>query len=175
MLVVLLIWQIGFSLDCADGPLARERGQNSPFGAFLDAAVDFVGHTFVFGSLAIFVIRALSLEPIGAALLACFIVTSNLWLLYASALRNTLVGATSHSPDTRAQPILRILRQGRQLIDYGAFLFIASILLLVPRGLFVLLLAFAGLCDLAVLAQIGINWRQHIHSARTAQDRDLIR
>jgi phosphatidylglycerophosphate synthase len=39
-LVALVLWQLAYSLDCADGQLARVTGQTSPAGARLDILCD---------------------------------------------------------------------------------------------------------------------------------------
>jgi phosphatidylglycerophosphate synthase len=46
-LTALVTWHLAYSLDCADGQVARETGNMSPRGAVLDLLVDFVGHTSI--------------------------------------------------------------------------------------------------------------------------------
>ncbi len=53
VLVILLVWQLAFSLDCADGQLARARGQASAFGAWFDQLIDVVSHAAVYTSLSL--------------------------------------------------------------------------------------------------------------------------
>lgn len=38
----LLLWQLGFGFDCADGQLARATKRQSPFGGWLDVACDHI-------------------------------------------------------------------------------------------------------------------------------------
>src|SRR4029077_12722725 len=61
VIALMLWWQLAFSMDCADGMLARERGQASAFGAWLDQLVDFASHFLVFGSLRAVLVRAFAL------------------------------------------------------------------------------------------------------------------
>ena len=46
-LVGLVGWQLSYSLDCADGQIARATGQATPRGALLDLLCDFVIHVAV--------------------------------------------------------------------------------------------------------------------------------
>jgi CDP-diacylglycerol---glycerol-3-phosphate 3-phosphatidyltransferase len=48
----------GSILDILDGALARRRGTGTPFGAFLDSAVDRVGEAFMLGAIALVFMRA---------------------------------------------------------------------------------------------------------------------
>jgi len=163
VIVLMLWWQVAFSMDCADGMLARERGQASAFGAWLDQLVDFVAHLIVFGSLALFLVRALALPADQAVLLFAFVLGSNLLQLFASSQRVHIMGTAPALNDDRS--LLAILARGRQLSDYGALLFAAAFLVLAPRALLVLLVVFGTLCALTVLGQVLINWpRAHRQS-----------
>jgi CDP-diacylglycerol--glycerol-3-phosphate 3-phosphatidyltransferase len=49
------LWAIaGSVLDALDGPVAREQGKESAFGAFLDSTVDRVSDTFLFLGVSLF-------------------------------------------------------------------------------------------------------------------------
>ncbi|MBA2720921.1 MAG: CDP-alcohol phosphatidyltransferase family protein [Chloroflexi bacterium] len=60
-MAVLVLWQLAFSLDGADGQLARLRGGGSAFGAWLDTSADVVAHVMVYGALAVHVVGAVGL------------------------------------------------------------------------------------------------------------------
>jgi CDP-diacylglycerol---glycerol-3-phosphate 3-phosphatidyltransferase len=47
----------GSILDILDGALARRRGTGTPFGAFLDSAVDRVGEGFMLGAIGLVLMR----------------------------------------------------------------------------------------------------------------------
>ncbi len=155
-IVLMLWWQLAFSMDCADGMLARDRRQASPFGAWLDQLVDFVSHFIVFVSLAVFLVGALALPAVPAVLLVAFVLGSNLLQLFASSQRVHIMGTAPALKDDRSA--VAILAQGRHLSDYGALLFAAALLVLAPRALLVLLVLYGTLCTLTVLGQVVINW-----------------
>lgn len=50
-LVALLLWQLTYILDCADGQIARATGKTSSFGARVDVLVDFLVYATVISAL----------------------------------------------------------------------------------------------------------------------------
>lgn len=50
-LAALLLWQLVYILDCADGQIARTTGKTSPFGARVDVLVDFLVQITVVSAL----------------------------------------------------------------------------------------------------------------------------
>jgi phosphatidylglycerophosphate synthase len=50
-LAALLLWQLAYILDCADGQVARVTGKTSSFGARVDVLVDFLVYAIVFSAL----------------------------------------------------------------------------------------------------------------------------
>jgi phosphatidylglycerophosphate synthase len=157
MLLVLALWQLAFGCDCADGQLARERGQSSPFGAWLDQVADFGSHVAVFGSFAAFLARSVSVSLASTALLTAFVLGANLLGLFASSQRNSLM-ASVPAVDHGQSRLLALAMQARHLTDYGAFLLIASLLLLVPSLLAFFLLATGVLTTLLVISQATLHW-----------------
>ena len=158
-----VLWQLAFSLDCTDGMLARERGDSTRFGAWLDQVMDFLAHVAVFTALVIYVTRAIDLAPVHAVLLAVLAAGGNLLQLFAASQRNTIMGLENpgDQPPTWRR---RSLMLGRHLIDYGAFLFLAAILLLAPIALLILITLSGSLAVLAVLAQVILNWKRYSHA-----------
>lgn len=156
VIALMLWWQLAFSMDCADGMLARERGQASAFGAWLDQLVDFASHFLVFGSLGVFLVRALALPADEAVMLVAFVLGANLLQVFASSQRVHIMGTAPALTNDRS--VLAILARGRQLSDYGALLFTAALLVFAPRALLVLLVVYGALCTLTVLGQVLINW-----------------
>lgn len=157
VLIVFVVWQLAFSLDCADGQLARARGQSTPFGAWLDQVLDFVSHSIVFTALTVFAVRTNELdEPAGAALGAT-VVALSLVQLFASSQRNALMG-TAPALALGEGGALRWLGLGRHLTDYGAMLALSAILLPWPRVLLWFLVATGVLNGLTVAGQIATNW-----------------
>lgn len=158
IIATLLVWQAAFGLDCADGMLARSRGQTSAFGAWLDQVVDFASHVLVFGALAQVVIATQGFSAAWAAPFAIFVVAGNSILGYAVGVkgaasvegRNLTTGRTV--PATAARVILNIT-------DYGLVLFIASVLLASPSVLAGYLVLNAALSIVAVVAQLAVYGR----------------
>ncbi len=165
MLLVLLIWQVAFSLDCADGQLARAKGQASAFGAWLDQVIDVVAHSMVNIVLCLYVIRALGFDPTSAATFISFVVWINLFQLFATWQRGSVLGS---KPAVGSSPPewVTLLLNGRHLLDYGAYLFVGSLLLLSPLGLFLFLVFMSVANAGAVVAQLSLNWYRHLQEAR---------
>jgi phosphatidylglycerophosphate synthase len=140
MLPALAAWQLAYSLDCADGLLARETGQASSLGAWLDQLADGAAHVSVFVALSLFLVRALALGPVTAVLLGALATGVNLILLFGWMLRQILIGEPTAQPGI-SRPRHRIYTLLRlafgQLADYGAFILVASVLLLAPPVLLV--------------------------------------
>ena len=172
VLVVALLWQLGFALDCADGPLARARHQTSAFGAWFDQLADSVGRTAIYIGLTIFLVRALAVEPIPAVVLGSIPIALALLQTFSSWQRAVLVGGSPIADAPAATTGL--LRAAQQLVDYGAFLFLAAVVLLAPPLLLGLIVASAAVNALFVLAQLALGWRRQAHEkasgrpARTA-------
>jgi phosphatidylglycerophosphate synthase len=57
VLTIFALSQVSYILDCADGQLARATGTTSPFGAFLDRAMDLVGIQLQYSAFFIFLYR----------------------------------------------------------------------------------------------------------------------
>ncbi|MFZ0667536.1 MAG: CDP-alcohol phosphatidyltransferase family protein [Acidimicrobiales bacterium] len=155
--IVLVGWQLAFALDCTDGQLARERGVASPFGAWLDQLADYIAHVAVYLSLGLFLVRSLQLEATMSAVLVCVISAANVFQLFASAERNVLMG-TGGGIHLETKGWVRALGAVRHFSDYGAILLIASVLLLLPKGLLVFVIATGVLAVGTVVGQVGYNW-----------------
>lgn len=159
--LVLGLWQLGMSLDCADGSLARERGETTAFGHLLDRIVDFIVHILAITGLTVFVVGALDLPGIQAALLAAFLLGSNLLQLHGLPLKDTM---TRSAPTVRPQAPrwVKVLRHGKHFTDEALQLLVAALLLLAPAVLLVYLMFSAALSALWVLAVVGLLWLVHI-------------
>lgn len=155
---VVIVWQLAFSLDCADGQLARARGQTSAFGAWFDQLVDVVSHTAVYTSLSLYLVRAFDPSAAEAVFLASIAVTLSLLQTFSTWQRAAVI-SRDRPLGERPTPKLLAIYAVRHLLDYGWFLFVASVLLLWPAGLLAFLV-FSGLLQaLYVAAQILLTWR----------------
>jgi phosphatidylglycerophosphate synthase len=152
-------WQLGYSLDCADGQIARARHAASPFGAWLDQCADFVSHVAVVTSMAVVVSRAAWMTPAGAALIAGLACGANLFGLFATSQYNSLLGRQGGGVERHHPPAwLRKLEGMRNLTDYGFFILIAALCLQSPAALLTLLVVAGSLQTSAVVAQVALNW-----------------
>ena len=158
--LVVLIWQLAYSIDCADGSVARARGQASAFGAWFDQLVDSSSRIAVHTALVVYLVRALSLPGVAAALMASTVVSLALVQTFSSWGRMSLIGGGSPLGDAAAHS-RPILAAARHLLDYGAFLFVASVLLLAPVALLVVVFASALVNALFIAAQVALAWRRH--------------
>ncbi|HWC88870.1 MAG TPA: CDP-alcohol phosphatidyltransferase family protein, partial [Pirellulales bacterium] len=125
VVVVFVVWQLALALDNTDGLLARARGESSPFGAWLDQILDFVGHSAVVVSLAAFAARAFAFGAVEVSVFVPLVLAGSLIGLFASAQRNALLGTKPALPPV-AQSRLRIPFLGRHLTDFGPFLAVAT-------------------------------------------------
>ncbi len=164
IVLVFAVWQLALALDNADGLLARARGQSSPFGAWLDQILDFVGHSAVIVSLAVFAARALAVGAAEAALVAPLVLGGSLIGLFASAQRNALLG-TKPALGPTAHARLGIPRLALHLTDFGLFLAVASAGLKWPSVLAGALVLYPLLVTASVTAQVAINWPRRGSSA----------
>lgn len=164
-LAVLLLWQLAFNLDSADGQLARLRGQGSAFGAWLDMCIDVITHVMVYGALAIFLVRALALDGLTAAMLTSVAMGSHL-LQLVTGWKHDIVGSDPALPNPPRW--LALSMHARHLIDYGWFLFAAGALLRWPPLLLVFFLASCVLHLLAAVIQLSLNWYRYLGDSRLA-------
>lgn len=133
-LVALLLWQLAYSLDCADGQLARVTGQASPAGKRIDILCDV--------ALQISLVAAVSTVAgayhpgIRSWLVAAFAGT---WMvnLVTSTLQQ---GDAAGSLVTSRSPVVRLVKLVR---DYGAVVTVIGLVLaLVPSWTIWLMVAF---------------------------------
>ncbi len=165
-LTVLLLWQLAFSLDAADGQLARLSGKGTAFGAWLDTLVDVVTHVMVYGVLVLFVVRALDLDGPIAAVLTSVVLGSHLVQLL-TGWRHDVLGsdpAVSNPPAWLATSM-----RARHLLDYGWFLFATAALLPWPSILMAYLLASSAFHALAAVIQLSLNWYRELTDDRTTR------
>lgn len=165
VLVVILLWQVAFSLDCADGQLARARGATSAFGAWLDQMADSVGRSAVYIALSIYLARALTWDATIAAAFGSAAVSLALIQTFSTWQRVSVIGA--RPVGERASAPVRLMYLVRHLLDYGAFLFVAALLMLLPVALLAFLVAAAIVNAAYIAAQITLSWRSHLASARS--------
>ncbi len=160
--------QLAFSLDCADGQLARARRRTSAFGAFFDQTIDVVTHALLYVALTTYVVRALALDSVSAALLVSFVFSLSYLQLYTSWGRNSILGT---EPAVRGDPPLwlKILMRAKGLLEYGFYLFVAGLLLGWPIALLAFLVVATTILGLVTALQVGLNWYRFVVDARASE------
>ena len=146
-LLALVLWQLSYVLDCADGQVARATGKASSFGARVDVLVDFFVHVAVICALATVLTQRAHL-PV-ALLVGCAI----LWPLnlFIGALARS-DGNTGHSFSRRGG-VIGVIKLAR---DTGFVLFVVGIWLLInPQSIVIPVAAVGAVNALFLLASIG--------------------
>lgn len=156
-LVALILWQLSYVLDCADGQVARATSKTSSFGARVDLLVDFLVHAAVICALATILTQQVDL-PV-ALLVACGI----LWPvnLFIGALAK-YDGNTGHSFTTRGGmvAIIKLVR------DTGFILLvIGSWLLVHPQSIVFPVVAVCTINACFLIASIGREAYLSMHMA----------
>jgi phosphatidylglycerophosphate synthase len=152
----LLLWHLAYSLDCADGQLARVTGRASPAGARLDILCDVAAQTALVGAIVSATV-AVAADGSGWApppwLYAVFAAT---WMvnLVTSVLQQ---GGSAHSLVASRSMLVRVVKLSR---DFGAVLTVVGLTLaLVPQLLAWLVLGFTVLNGGFLLASIAATAR----------------
>lgn len=146
-LAALLVWQLAYSFDCADGQLARVTGRASPAGKRVDILADV--------ALQISIVMAL------AAIAHAYTPHAPAWLLagFAGTWMVNLVTSVLQQGDaagslvTSGSPVVRLIKLVR---DYGAVVTVVGLTLaVVPQWTVWLLVAFTVVNGGFLMASIG--------------------
>lgn len=159
MAVVLVLFQIGYGLDCADGQLARATGRTSAMGAWLDVACDFVRNVALAFAIAFWLIRngiALPLALVACAVLLCGLVVQ----LHTGTFLSR--HATTTAPPAESASATRTAVTS--FIDTTTQLALLALLRLVPGFLG----AYAALTGLLFIALAGFLVRRRLRPAPAA-------
>ncbi|MFJ6150473.1 CDP-alcohol phosphatidyltransferase family protein [Micromonospora profundi] len=150
-LLALIGWQVAYSLDCADGQLARVTGQGSPAGARIDILCDVAAQIALVAALAA---TAVAQEPgTPTWLVATFAGT---WMvnLVTSVMQS---GPNAASMVTSTSLPVRLVKLVR---DYGAVIFVAAVVLAVAPALVLwVMVAFTIVNGGFLLASIAFSAR----------------
>ncbi|HEV2088939.1 MAG TPA: CDP-alcohol phosphatidyltransferase family protein [Cryptosporangiaceae bacterium] len=151
-LLALLAWQLAYSLDCADGQLARVTGQAGPAGARVDILCD--------------VAVQIGLVAAVSAVAGAFTPDLPVWFVavFAGTWMINLVtsvlasGAAAGSLVSSGSPVVRLVKLSR---DYGAVVTVVGLVLaFVPAWTVWLMVAFSlfnGLFLVASIAQSALR------------------
>ncbi len=164
--LAMLLWQLAFIFDCADGQVARATGKTSSFGARVDTLVDFFVHAIVICALAS-VIAAQTNLP-GAVIVGLGIFWPVNLLICALARADGNIG---HS-FTGREGIAAVIKLGR---DTGFVLLVIGVWLTAhPQTIVVPAVAFAAFNATFLLASIGreayLSMRQPTEPGRSEKE-----
>lgn len=154
-LAALVLWQVAYALDCADGQLARVTGQASPAGKRLDILCDVALQIGLTAAVATVAER----QPGG---LPTWLITAfaGTWLvnLMTSLLQQ---GDTAASLITSDHPVVQVMKLIR---DYGAVvLVIGLVLALAPQFASWVIAVFTLVNGLFLLLSIGAAARSAVN------------
>jgi phosphatidylglycerophosphate synthase len=142
LLAALVLYQLGFGLDCADGQLARGTQRCSSYGAWLDVTADHIRNIGILLALAANVASQTKLDI--AAVLALFLLGVGLCIGLHTV-------SVLKSGEYRPHGLRRWRALAKQMVKEATDtpLFLLSICLLLPQR--PLLLAYIALCGLLYL------------------------
>jgi phosphatidylglycerophosphate synthase len=150
-LTALVGWEVAYSLDCADGQLARVTGQGSAAGARVDVLCDVAAQIALVAALAATAVAQRPSTP--AWLVATFAGT---WMvnLVTSVMQ---AGPNAASMVTSTSLPVRLVKLVR---DYGAVVFVAALVLAVAPALVLwVMVAFTIVNGGFLLASIAFSAR----------------
>ncbi|MER7420496.1 CDP-alcohol phosphatidyltransferase family protein [Micromonospora peucetia] len=150
-LAALVGWQVAYSLDCADGQLARVTGQGSAAGARVDVLCDVAAQIALVAALSATAVAQRPETP--SWLVALFAGTwmVNLVTSVMQAGPNAASMVTSTSLPVRLAKLVR---------DYGAVIFVAALVLaFAPALVFWVIVAFTIVNGGFLLASIAFSAR----------------
>jgi len=155
-LAALVLWHLAYSLDCADGQLARVTGRTSPAGARVDVLCDVALQISLVTAVAT-VAAAYRATPVW--LVAAFAGT---WMvnLVTSVMQQ---GAAAQSLVTSRSPLVRVVKLVR---DYGAVVTVLALAIaVVPAWTVWLMAAFTAVNGLFLLASVAAAARASLAPA----------
>lgn len=146
-LVALLLWQLVYILDCADGQVARATGKTSSFGARVDVLVDFLVYAIVISAL--MTVLTQRIDP-PVALVVFGAILWPLGILMYLLVRND--GNTGHSFTQRGGVVALIKLVG----DNGFILLVLGLWLFVhPQSIVIPVAAICAVNACFLVASIG--------------------
>jgi phosphatidylglycerophosphate synthase len=148
-LVAVLLWQLAYCLDCADGQLARYTGRAGKAGARLDVMCDLAVHAAVVVAITVSTVRHDPATPTWlTSAFACAVMIN----LCGSVLVTSGAAAGSLCPGRNVW----IPRVGALIFDYPVFLIAyAGFVVLRPGRLGLFLAAVLGASILLLVARIA--------------------
>jgi phosphatidylglycerophosphate synthase len=152
----LVLWQLAYTLDCADGQLARVTGRSSPAGARIDVLCDVALQISLVTAVSM-VAAAYHRTPVWlvAAFAGTWTVNLVTSVMHQGGMGQSLVASRS--------PLVRVVKLVR---DYGAVVTVLALsIAFVPRWTVWLMAAFTAVNGLMLLASIAATARVSLRSA----------
>jgi phosphatidylglycerophosphate synthase len=159
-LAALVVWQLAYSLDCADGQLARVTGQSSPAGARVDVLCDVALQISLVAAVASVAHAYRPSTPVW-----WYGVFAGTWMvnLVTSVLQQ---GNSAQSLVSSSSPVIRVVKLIR---DYGAVITaIAVVIAFVPQWTVWVMVAFGLVNGLFLIASIGSAARASVRPTNPA-------
>ncbi|GAA5189294.1 hypothetical protein GCM10023322_41870 [Rugosimonospora acidiphila] len=159
-LAALVVWQLAYSLDCADGQLARVTGQSSPAGARVDVLCDVALQISLVAAVASVAHAYRPSTPVW-----WYGVFAGTWMvnLVTSVLQQ---GSSAQSLVSSSSPLIRVVKLIR---DYGAVItVIALVLAFAPQWTVWVMVAFGLVNGLFLAASIASAARASVQPKRPA-------
>lgn len=114
-----VLLQFGYVLDCSDGQLARATRRSSPFGGWLDVAIDFLSNITIPAALAAVALRSGAMPVV--TIIACVALIYGQTLFLHTSTTKRKQDATMQMKVPKAIVFLRFIA------DHGTFVAVACI------------------------------------------------
>jgi phosphatidylglycerophosphate synthase len=151
--VGLLAWELAYSLDCADGQVARATGRSSPQGAVVDLLSDFLVQLTVI--LAMLQVATPAVETRWLSSFSALVAGG--WLI--SIFYTGILGSSTVPKTGRTSSLRRIVTHGR---DYGLHVALLPLAMLTGApAVAVIMSVIAGLNFIALFLGIGSHGRDN--------------
>ena len=156
-LIVAIAWQLAYSLDCADGQLARVTGTGSPSGARVDVLCDVVSQS---GFVAAVSAVAVAYNPETPVWFVA--VFSSLWMVNLV----TSVLQTGESSGSILTSKNLVVETGKMIRDTGAIVLLMPLVLVVhPPWMIWFMVLFTATNGLFLLASIAFTARDALKAS----------
>lgn len=121
--VVLVVLQLAYGLDCADGQLARARRMSSEFGGWLDLTMDAIFGTVLTFSILVWVVGRTPEHLVVAAIGLCALTAGRIVAVYsgkiASLMRARSGGATDKEESSSPLRFVLVLLMDTPILYLG--------------------------------------------------------
>lgn len=108
-IALLLMYQLAYGFDCADGQLARATRTSSEFGAWLDVATDYLRYIAIAMAVFVVLVRQHGMAPLPAMAAAAALLAGTILLLHTTGyLQDAARHAPAQAPASPWRTLVRI-------------------------------------------------------------------